>query len=104
MVFEPVLELFSLPALREVVAEERKSSFQLRSSKKPGEVMPALVAIWTVHTPAEAFRQLPERKGISGVKFYLEIGLLSVSGEGSFADDETHNVSDIEFAHEAKLI
>lgn len=65
--------------------------------------MPALVAIWTVHAPSKAFRELAEGKGIPRVEFYLEIGLLSVSGEGSFAHDEAHNVPDIEFAHEASI-
>jgi hypothetical protein len=102
MLIEPPLELLPFPALGEMVAEERKGSFQLSPSKEPGEVMPALVAIWPVHAPPEPFRELAERKRIARVEFYLEIGLLSVSREGSFSHDEAHNVSDIKFAHEAE--
>jgi hypothetical protein len=56
MLLEPALELLSLPALGKVVAEERECGLEFRSSKEPGEVVPALVAIWAVHASPKTFR------------------------------------------------
>jgi hypothetical protein len=33
------------------------------------------------------------------VEFHLKVRLLSVGGERPFADDEAHNVPNVEFAH-----
>jgi hypothetical protein len=99
VLLQPVLELFSLPALRQVVAKERKSGLQLWSSQEPGEIVPTLMSVGSIHSPSQLIRQMSKRKGISCVQFYLQKWLLPVGGETALADDEAHNVPNVEFAH-----
>jgi hypothetical protein len=33
------------------------------------------------------------------VEFHLKVRLLPVGGEGTFSDDEAHNVPNVEFTH-----
>jgi hypothetical protein len=99
MLLEPSFELLSLPTLRQIVVKERECGFQFWPAEQPGEVVAGLVSIGTVHATAELIRELPKREGISRVELHLEVGLLSVGGERPFADDEAHNVPNVEFAH-----
>lgn len=71
MLLQPVLELLSFPALRQMLAEEWKGGLQLGTAQQPGEVMAALVPVGAVHLPSESIRELTQRKWISRVEFYL---------------------------------
>jgi hypothetical protein len=99
VVLEPALELLPLPALGEMVAKEGERSLQFGPPKQPGKIVPALVAIRSVHATAELIGELAEWKGVARVKLYLKARLLPVGGERTFADDEAHNVANVEFAH-----
>ena len=65
--------------------------------------MPGLMAIGTVNAPAELFGEVAQRKRIPHVELDLQVWLPPIGGERAFADDEPHNVADIEFPHAPKL-
>ena len=65
--------------------------------------MPRLMAIGTVNAPTELFGEVAQRKWIPDVELELQIWLPPISGERAFADDESHNVADIEFPHAPML-
>jgi hypothetical protein len=58
VLLQPVLELLSFPALRQMIPEERKGGSQLGATKQPGEIVPALVPIGSVYLSSESVRKL----------------------------------------------
>ena len=99
MLFQPPLELFPPPAFWQIGAEDRNGSPECWATKKPGVIVTRLMAIWTVDAPSEAVGKVAERKGVARVQLHLEVGLTAVGAERDLADDETHNVANVEFPH-----
>ena len=63
--------------------------------------MSSPMAIRPIDTPSEAFRKVAKWKRVAHMQLDLQIGLSSIGGEGSIADDESHNVPYIELSHSA---
>lgn len=61
--------------------------------------MPRLMAIWAIDAPPKAVGEVSNRKRISHVHLHLKVRLAAVGGERSLADNEPHNVADIELSH-----
>jgi hypothetical protein len=99
MLFQPPLELFPPPAFGQIGAEHGNGSLECWATKKPRIVVTRLMAIWTIDAPAEAIGKVAERERVACVQLYLEIGLTTVGGERPLADDETHNVPNVELSH-----
>src|SRR5688572_28408960 len=97
--FQPPLELFPPPALWQIGAEQENGSPECWATKKPGIVVTRLMAIWTIDAPSEAVGKVAKREGVARVQLYLEIRLTAVGGERPLADDESHNVANVELSH-----
>lgn len=61
--------------------------------------MPSLMAIRTIHTPSEAIGKVAKWEWVTYVELDLKARLAPVGRERPLANDETHNVADIELAH-----
>lgn len=99
MLFQPPLELFPSPALGQVSAEHGNSGPERGATKKPRVVVTRLVAVWTIDAPSKTVGKVAERKWVARVQLYLEVRLPAVGGERPLADDETHNVANVELPH-----
>ena len=99
MLLQPSFELLSSPAFWKVCTKDRDRLPERASAEQPGIVVPRLMAVRSVDPTAEPISQMTKRKGISNVQLDLEVWLSPVGSEGTLADDESHNVSDVEFSH-----
>jgi len=103
MLDQPPLELLALPALRQVGAKDGNGSFEGWATEKPGIIVPSLVAIRTIDPPPKAVGEVAQRERVAHMQLDLQEWLATVGSERSFADDEPHNVPDVELSHGAIL-
>jgi len=96
---QPPLELFPPPTFRQVGAKHWNGGLECRATEKPGIVVTRLMAIRAINTPSEAVCEVAKRKWVARVQLHLKVWLTAVGGERSPADDETHNVANIELSH-----
>jgi len=61
--------------------------------------MTRLMAIRTIDASSEAVGKVAERKWVASVHLHLKARLSAVSGKRPLADNETHNVANLELAH-----
>ena len=99
MLFQPSLELFPPPALGQVGSKHRNGGLECRPTEKPGVIMTRLMAIRTIDASSEAVGKVAERKWVASMDLHLKARLSAVSGKRPLADNETHNVANLELAH-----
>ena len=58
-----------------------------------------MMAIWTIDAPSEAVGKVAERKWVASMDLHLKARLSAVGGKRPPADNETHNVANLELAH-----
>jgi len=96
---QPPLELFPPPTLGQVGTEQRNGGLERRTAEKPGIVVARLMAIWAIDAPSKAVGKMAEWKWVARVQLHLKVRLPAVGGERPLADNETHNVANIELPH-----
>jgi hypothetical protein len=96
---QPPLELFPAPALRQIGTEQRNGGPECRAAEKPSEVVARPMAIGAIDAPSEAVGKVTERKWVARVQLHLKVRLPAVGGERPPADNETHNVPNVELSH-----
>ena len=102
MPFQPSLELLASPALGQVGAKDRDGCLQRRPAQEPCVILPSLLPIWPIYASAEDVGEMAQRERVAGVKLHLQKRLPPVGRKRALADDESHNVADIEFTHGRK--
>ena len=99
VLFQPPLELFPPPTLRQVGSKHRNGGLERRATEKPGVIVARLMAIWAIDAPSEAVGKMAEWKWVARVQLHLKVRLPTVCGERPPADNETHNVPNVELSH-----
>lgn len=82
-----------------MLAKEGKGASECRSSEEPGEIAATFVMIRAIYPSAKPISEKAERKRVARVQLHLQAWLPPVGSEAAFADDESHNVPDLEFVH-----
>jgi hypothetical protein len=99
VLLQPPLELFPPPTLRQVGSKHRNGGLERRATEKPGIIVARLMAVWTIDAPSEAVGKVAERKRVASVHLHLKARLSAVGRKRPLADNETHNVANLELAH-----
>ena len=83
----PRVELYTLPAAREVLLEERQRVLQFAAAKHVGVQVPTPVRIRSENAAAENPLKGRERLEVTSVDLELELWLMPITSKGAFSDD-----------------
>ena len=96
----PGLELYSLPAPRQMLLQYRQRILQLLSAQHVHVEIPAAVRVGAEDATAEEPLDTLQGLEIAPVHADLQRRLLGVAGKRAFPDDEPHGIAQIERLHE----